>query len=99
MKNYTFINDLVEYPWITTYLLIVLSLYSPYRGHRQNRAKTATEYAVEDNTNIEKGENHMLGYDFLQSSPEEKLIIILVLLGALAVVGVATLVSNIKKKT
>jgi LPXTG-motif cell wall-anchored protein len=40
----------------------------------------------------------MLGYDFFQASPEEKLIIILFLLGALAVVGIASLVSKRRKK-
>ncbi|MBR0600071.1 LPXTG cell wall anchor domain-containing protein [Clostridiales bacterium BAD-6] len=60
--------------------------------------KTATEYAVADNTNIEKGEDHMLGYDFLQASPEERLITILVLIGVLAVVGIAALVSKRRKK-
>ncbi|QHA01069.1 MULTISPECIES: LPXTG cell wall anchor domain-containing protein [Dehalobacter] len=40
----------------------------------------------------------MLGSDFLQATPEEKLIIILVLLGALAVVGIASLVSKRRKK-
>jgi len=60
--------------------------------------KNATEYTVADNTNIEKGEAHMLGYDFLQASSEEKLITVLVLLGVLAVVGIATLVSKRRKK-
>lgn len=40
----------------------------------------------------------MLGYDFFQASPEEKLIIILGLLGALAVIGIATLVSKRRNK-
>lgn len=40
----------------------------------------------------------MLGSDFLQATPEEKLIIILVLLGALAVVGIASLVSKRRKR-
>lgn len=40
----------------------------------------------------------MLGYDFLLASPGEKLITVLVLLGVLAVVGIATLVSKRRKK-
>jgi LPXTG-motif cell wall-anchored protein len=40
----------------------------------------------------------MLGYDFFQAFPEEKLIILLVLLGALAVAGIASLVSKRRKK-
>lgn len=40
----------------------------------------------------------MLGFDFLQASPEERFITILVLLGALAVIGIATLVSKRRNK-
>lgn len=40
----------------------------------------------------------MLGSEFLQASPEERLITILVLLGALAIIGIATLVSKRRNK-
>ena len=40
----------------------------------------------------------MLGSEFLQASPKERLITILVLLGALAIIGIATLVSKRRNK-
>ena len=40
----------------------------------------------------------MPGFNFLQASPEERLIIILVLLGALTITGIAALVSKRRYK-
>lgn len=94
MKIFTIFGSLVEYPWIIAYLIVVLLLEFMDRTVQ----KTATEYAVADNTNIKKGDEHMLGYDFLQASSEEKLITILVLIGALAVVGITSLISKRRKK-